>query len=121
MLVSSSVPPLCKGMMWSGTVAAVILPLAWQCLHRGSALSLRCRCATARLPLRRSVRSGSGGVVWRLALDALGLWSEGRVGMAILVRGRTARLRDSVQQPGASRSARESVSTIRSRRLTLPA
>lgn len=39
--------------MWSGVVAAVILPCALQSRHRGSARSLRLRCSTPALPLRR--------------------------------------------------------------------
>ena len=50
MLLSSSLPPLLKGMMWSGTVLAVVRPLAMQSLHRGSAYNRRSRCATALRP-----------------------------------------------------------------------
>lgn len=49
MLPSVSGPPLARGMMWSGTVLSVTLPLVMQSRHSGSAISRRLRVST---PLR---------------------------------------------------------------------
>lgn len=54
-LSSVSVPPFSSGTMWSGTVAALIRPLALQSRQSGSAVSRRLRCATPRRPRSRSV------------------------------------------------------------------
>lgn len=55
MLLSVSVPPCSRGTMWSGVTAAVILPLALQSLHRGSAARRLSLSATPARPRTRSV------------------------------------------------------------------
>lgn len=61
MLLSSSDPPFSIGTMWSGTVAAVILPLLEHMRQRGSAASLRSRCLTAADPRLRTVSLDTSG------------------------------------------------------------
>lgn len=53
MLSSVSVPPWANGMMWSGTVAAVMRPFALQSRHSGSRDRRALRSA---MPLRPSMR-----------------------------------------------------------------
>ena len=50
MLLSSSLPPLVSGTMWSGTLASRTIPLAAQSRQSGSACNRRLRCTTARRP-----------------------------------------------------------------------